>query len=118
MPEIAPPGSRGTPEAARALLAFERNREARGLRTSPLDWRLLLAIYAGRDDGAPATLAEAAAAAGAGAQEAALWLHRFEAAGLILREADGPDGTGDRLRLNQEASETLALWTDAISRVV
>jgi hypothetical protein len=39
-------------------------------------------------------------------------------AGLILREPDDADGSDDRLRLNKEATETLALWTDAISRVV
>jgi DNA-binding MarR family transcriptional regulator len=100
------------------LLAAECERQARGLATGPLDWRLLLAIYAGRDDDGPVSLAEAATAAGASAQEAAMWLHRFDDAGLILREPGDADGADGRLRLNDEATETLALWTDAISRVV
>ncbi|HEY0314157.1 MAG TPA: hypothetical protein VGC56_16910 [Allosphingosinicella sp.] len=98
-------------QAARALLAEERDRAARALPSLDPDWRFLLALYEAELDGRalnPAQAAEAAAIPPEAVEPAA---DHFQSQDFLVRAPNGA------LRLTEEACEHMAVWVAALNPI-
>jgi hypothetical protein len=89
-------------QAARALLAEERDRAARALPSLDPDWRFLLALYEAELEGRALTPAQAAEAAAIPPENVEPTADHFQSQDFLVR------APGGALRLTEEACEHMA----------